>query len=170
MRSISALKLGAEGYWEYPPLALRYLSAITRRPDSSRVRKRRGRPTADNCRGLVDQLVILDGLYHEQGKVYAARDIALEDGVAYVPTPHGQSLALALFEIASADDCPPRITGEYSPTCFHLVVEVREANEPRDPAEGTHDPPELPRVYVLAVSGDVPPTREHEPRPRRSVV
>lgn len=50
--------------------------------------ERRGRLAADNRRGLVDELVILEGLHHEQGKVHAARDVALEDGVAHVPAPH----------------------------------------------------------------------------------
>jgi hypothetical protein len=61
------------------------------------MRQRRRRLAADNRRSLVDQLVILEGLYHKQGKVYAARDIALEDGVSNVPTPNGQALTLALF-------------------------------------------------------------------------
>ncbi len=52
------------------------------------MRKRRGRLAADNRRGLVDELVILEGRHHEQGKVHAARDVALEDGVAHVPAPH----------------------------------------------------------------------------------
>ena len=64
--------------------------------------RRRGL-AADNRRGLVDQLVVLEGLDHEQGEVHAACAIALEDGVAHVPTPHGETLAFALFEIAPAN-------------------------------------------------------------------
>ena len=58
------------------------------------VRERGGRPAADNRRGLVDKLVVLERLHHEQREVHAARDVALEDRVTYVPTPHGQALAL----------------------------------------------------------------------------
>ncbi len=46
-------------------LGLRQPSVIGRWPDSNGMRKRRGCPAADNCWGLVDQLVILEGLYHE---------------------------------------------------------------------------------------------------------
>src|SRR4051794_41362165 len=60
------------------------------------MRERRGRLAADNRRGLVDELVVLEGFHHEQGEVHAARDVALEDGVAHVSAPHGQALALAL--------------------------------------------------------------------------
>jgi hypothetical protein len=49
--------------------------------------------TADNCRGLADQLVILQGGDHEECKVYSARDVAQEDGVANVPTPEGWGIA-----------------------------------------------------------------------------
>ena len=57
------------------------------------MRERRGRLTADNRRGLVDELVVLEGRHHEQGKVRAALEVALEDGVAYMPAPNGQTLA-----------------------------------------------------------------------------
>src|SRR2546428_10719597 len=43
----------------------------------------RGRLAADDRRGLVDELIVLEGLHHEQGKVHAARDVALENGVAH---------------------------------------------------------------------------------------
>jgi len=84
--------------------------------------KRRGCPAADNCWLLAYQLVILEGLYREQGEVHATRDNALEDGVTHVPTPHREALPLALFKVASAHDGPLRITGEHPPTRFHLVV------------------------------------------------
>lgn len=64
------------------------------------VRERRGRLAADDRRGLVDELVVLEGLHHEQGEVHAARDVALENGIAHVPTPHRQALTLALLEVA----------------------------------------------------------------------
>jgi hypothetical protein len=95
------------------------------------VLKRRRRSAADNCWGLVDQLVVLEGLYHEQGEVHAARDVAFEDRVAHVPTPHRQTLAFALFEIAPADDGPPRFAFKHSPARFHLIVDVYDARQTR---------------------------------------
>jgi hypothetical protein len=68
------------------------------------MRRRRGCPAADNGRRPVYQLVIIEGLDHEHGKVNAARDIALEDGVAHVPAPRGKALAFALLGAASAPD------------------------------------------------------------------
>jgi hypothetical protein len=59
------------------------------------VRERGGRLAADDRRGLVDELVVLEGLHHEEGKVHAAREVALENGVAYVSAPHGQALTRA---------------------------------------------------------------------------
>jgi hypothetical protein len=50
----------------------------------------------------VDELVVLERLDHEEGEVDAAGEVALEDGVAHVPAPHGQALALALLEVAAA--------------------------------------------------------------------
>jgi hypothetical protein len=84
----------------------------------------------------VDQLVVFEGLYHEQGEVYAACDIALEDGVTHVPAPHREALALAFFESTSAHDGPPRITGKHPPARLHLVVDVRESNQPSEATEG----------------------------------
>ena len=42
---------------------------------------------AYDCRCLMDELVIFEGCYHEERKVYAARDITLEDGIAHMATP-----------------------------------------------------------------------------------
>lgn len=39
--------------------------AIMTRPNSSGVCERRECAASDNCRGFVDQLVVLKGLYHE---------------------------------------------------------------------------------------------------------
>ena len=64
-------------------------SVITPSFDSSSVSKRGGRFAADNCRGLVDQQVILQRGDHEECIVYAPRDIALENEIANVPTPYG---------------------------------------------------------------------------------
>ena len=38
-------------------------------------------------RGLVEELVILKGRHHEQGKVLVAREVALDDGIAHMPAP-----------------------------------------------------------------------------------
>ena len=63
--------------------------------------------------------------------------VALEDGVAHVPAPHGQALALALLEVAPAHDGPPRVAGEHAPTGLNLVVEVHRSKELADPAENS---------------------------------
>ncbi len=60
--------------------ALVQWSALTLYPDSTGVRERRGCLAADNRWGLVDQLVILEGFYHEEGEVHAACHVALKDG------------------------------------------------------------------------------------------
>ena len=53
-------------------------------------------------------LVVLEGLHREQGKVHAARDVALKDGDAHVLAPHWQALALDFLEVAPAHDGSPR--------------------------------------------------------------
>src|SRR6266699_509453 len=78
------------------------------------MRERRGRLTADNRRGLVNELVVLEGRHHEEGKVHATRHVALENGIAHVPAPHWQALALALLEVAPAHDRPPRVASTWS--------------------------------------------------------
>ena len=47
------------------PTGMRWLSAIALCAGSRGVRKGGWRPGADNCGGLMDQLVIVEGLYHE---------------------------------------------------------------------------------------------------------
>src|SRR3954453_20159832 len=82
---------------------------ITRRTWSSvaaGVRERRGRLATDDRRCFVDELVVLEGLDHEQRKVHAAGEVALEDGIADVPAPHRQALTLALLEVTAAHDGP----------------------------------------------------------------
>jgi hypothetical protein len=69
----------------------------------------RRRLAANNRRSLADQLLVLDCRDHEQCEIYAARDIALEDGIAHVPAPDGQALIRILFEIASSNDDPPGV-------------------------------------------------------------
>src|SRR5262245_56826339 len=87
-----------------------------------------------------------------------------------MPAPHRQALTLTLFEIASSYDRPARVTGKHPPARFHLVVEVREACETCETAEDLDDRLEPPGVDVLAIAGNVPPTREHQPCPRLRVV
>src|ERR671934_2769060 len=103
------------------------------------MRERGGRLPADDRRRLVDELVVLERLDHEQGEVDAARAVALENGIAHVPAPHGQALTLALLEVAAAYDGPPRVAGKDPPGRLHLVVEIGEASETRKRAEDLHD-------------------------------
>jgi hypothetical protein len=49
-----------------------------------------------------------------------------------VPTPHRQTLAFALFEIAAADDRPAAVAGEYAPERLDLVVDLPEAKQTGD--------------------------------------
>jgi hypothetical protein len=71
----------------------------------------------------LDELVVLEGLDHEQGEVDAAREVVLEDGVADVPAPHEQALAPALLEVAAAHNGPARVAGKHPPARLHLVIE-----------------------------------------------
>src|SRR5207249_6654344 len=103
-------------------------------------------------------------LDHEKGEVDAARDVALENGIAHVPAPHGQALTLALLKVAAAYDGPARVAGKDPPGRLHLVVEIDEASETRKPAEHLHEGLELQRVPVLAVGGDTPSARPHQAR------
>src|SRR3990172_1880477 len=134
------------------------------------MRERRRRPAADDRWGLVDQLVVLEGLHHEEGEVYAPRDVAFQDWVAYMPAPHGQALALTLRQVAPAHDRPPPVPLKHSPTALHLVVDIQNAKEPHEPGQDLYGPLEPARVHILAVARDVPPAREDEARPRRRIV
>src|SRR6267143_1177334 len=126
------------------------------------MRERRRRLTADNRRGLVDELVVLEGRHHEEGKVHATRHVALENGIAHMPAPHWQALALALLEVATAHDRPPRVACKHPSARLNLVVEVHNASEAREPTHDVHEHFDLPRVYVLAVSGNVTHAREDQ--------
>src|SRR5262249_56646302 len=94
----------------------------------------------------------------------------LEDGVAHVPAPHRKTLTLALFKVASSYDSPARAAGKYPLARFHLVVEIRHAREARERAKDVDECLEPPGVDVLAIAGNMPPAREHQPRPWLGVV
>ena len=135
-----------------------------------RVGQGRGCSAADDRWRLVDQLVIRERLDHEDRKVPAARAMAREDAVSHVRAPDAEALALAFFEVTAAHDRPSGVAGEDPAARVNLVVEIRHAREPGEPAEDLHERLQLPRVHVLAVARDVPPVREDEPRARRRVV
>ena len=118
----------------------------------------------------MDELVVLEGLHHEQSEVHTAGEVALEDGVAHVPAPYRQALALAFLEVAPAHDRPAGVAGEHPPAGLHLVVEIGEPRKARERPEDVHEGFDLPRVHVPAVAADVPPAREDEARTRRRVV
>ena len=86
----------------------------------------------------MDQLIVLEGLDHEQGKVDAPRAIALQDRVADVLAPHWKALTFTFFEIAAAHNGPSRVALEDSPASFHLIVEIGKcANRARKPKTST---------------------------------
>jgi hypothetical protein len=118
----------------------------------------------------VDEFVVLERLDHEEGEVHAAGDVAFEDGVADVPAPYRQALAVALFEVAAAHDGPVAVAGEDPLARLHLVVDVDDAGEACETAPDVDERLELPGINVPAVTGDVPPGREHQPCPRLRVV
>src|SRR5437762_4825625 len=98
------------------------------------MRESRRRVAANNRRGFVDKRVIFESSHHEEGKVHAARDVAREDGVANVPTPDWQTLALPFFEVAPSYNRPPRVACKHAPASLHLVSEVHDAGEASQPA------------------------------------
>src|SRR4051794_31194623 len=134
------------------------------------VRERRRTLAADDRRGLVNEIVVFEGLHHEQGEVHAARDVAFEDGVAHVAAPHWQALAVALLEVAATHDGPAGVAGEDALGRLHLVVEVDDPGEASETAGDVDECLKPPRIDVLAITSDVPAAREHEPRPRLRVV
>src|SRR5581483_4024104 len=130
----------------------------------------RRRVAPNNCRGFVDKRVIFESSHHEMGEVHAACDVARQNGVANVPTPDWQTLALTFFEVAPSYNRPPRVARKYAPASLHLVIDVHDAGEASKPADDMHEQFDLQRVDVLAIPCNVPPTREHEARPRTCVV
>ncbi len=131
--------------------------------------RRRG-ATADNGWGFVDERVVLKGLDHEQGEIHAARDVAGKDGIADMPTPHGQTLTLALFEVASAYDRPAGGAFKDPTARFDLVVNIREGDNARDPARDLLLLLQGRRVHVPAIAGDVPTAGKDETRAWRCKV
>ena len=96
--------------------------------------ERRGCLAANYRGGLVDELIVFNGGYHEEGKVHAARFVAREDWVTHMPAPHGKALTPSLFQITSADDRPRAFAREYPIAGFHLISEFHEAKQPGQPA------------------------------------
>src|SRR4051794_19201472 len=107
----------------------------------------------------MDEIVVFEGLDHEQREVDAARDVALQEGVADVAAPGREALAGTLLAVSAAHDGPPGGAGQHASRRLDLVVEVGEAGRPREPPADVDQGFELPRVDVLAVEGDVPPAR-----------
>lgn len=128
------------------------------------------RSATDDRRSLVDEAIVLEGLYHEQGKIDTTGEVALEDGIAHVTTPHGQALAFPFFEVATANNGPQGVAGEHAATSLHLIVDIHEASEATEPAGDDLVPLETRRVHIQAVAGDMPPAREYEARARTGIV
>src|SRR3954467_11539649 len=114
-------------------------TGFSRRLTNFRVRECRGGLAADDRRGLANEILVLEGVHHEQREIYAAREVALEDRVADVATPHGQALTLALFEVAPPHDGPPRVACKHPSARLHLVIEVRVANESCERSSDFHE-------------------------------
>lgn len=79
----------------------------------------------------MNQFVIRESIHHEQCKIDTPGEIALQDRVADMTAPHGQTLALPLLEIAASYDSPFRIAREDPARRFHLVAYVHR----NDPAQ-----------------------------------
>src|SRR3954447_22153047 len=76
------------------------------------VRERRRALAADDRRGLVNKIVVFEGLHHEQAEVHAARDVALVEGVAHVASAQWKALSVGLLEVAATHDGPAGVAGE----------------------------------------------------------
>lgn len=120
------------------------------------MRQRRRRKAADDRRGFVDERVVRQRFDHEQGIVHAAGEVAGKDGIAYVATPHGQSLTPAFLEVASAHDRPACPAGKYPAARFHLIVKIYKRNDPCEPAGDLFLSLQGWRDHVLAIACDMP--------------
>ena len=103
------------------------------------MRERRRRVAADNRRGFVDKRVVFESSHHEERKVHAARDVARQDGIANVPTPDWQTLALTFLEVAPSHNRPPRVACKHAPASLHVGIEVHDAGEASKPADDMHE-------------------------------
>src|SRR5689334_4370310 len=112
------------------------------------MRERRGALPADDRGCLVHEIVVFEGVDHEQSEVDAARDVALEDRIADVAAPHRQALADAFLEVAAPYDGPAGIAREDASGRLDLIVEVGEAGESGDAPADVDQRLELPRVDV----------------------
>ena len=90
----------------------------------------------------MDQVVVLERVGHEESEVDAARDVARECRISYVPAPDRQPPALTFLKVTTTDHGPRSVAFKNPP----------------------------PRVDVLPVARDVLPTREDEARVGRSKV
>ena len=115
-------------------------------------------------------VIVLESLDHEQGIVHAAGEVAGENGIAYVPAPYRQTLALSFLKIASAHDRPSGSAGKDLTARLHLVVKVNEGNDPRKPAGNLLLSLQGRRVHVLAIPRDVPAAGKDEARALRRIV
>ena len=70
-----------------------------------------------------------------------------------MPAPQGQALALALFEVAAADDGPAGVAGEHAPARLDLIVDVEDAGQACQPTTDFDERLESPRIDLLAVTG-----------------
>jgi hypothetical protein len=122
---------------------------------------RRGLAPVDGRADLYE-LVVGQGVDHEQREVGASRHVALEQRVADVVGPHRQALALAFLEVRAPDDRPAAIAVEDGVARADLVADVRDAEGPRNERHELDDEGDLERVAVLAIEGDVPAAREDE--------
>ena len=86
--------------------------------------------TACDCRSLADQVIVIQGLDHEQGEVDAPGEIAFQYRVADVPAPDGQLLALAFLEIAAANNGPAGFAFENSGAGLDLVAYFGKTKQP----------------------------------------
>lgn len=112
---------------------------------------------------LVDERVVGEGFHHEKGEVHASRQIACKDGITDVATPHGQTLGLALFEIAAPHNGPLAVTREDPAARFHLIIDLDGTQETGQNGNSADPRPELPGIPVLPVAADVPAARKDQP-------
>src|SRR5512140_2152961 len=126
--------------------------------------ERGGCAASHDGRRFVDQLVPQKRIHHEQGIVSTPRLVALEDGIAYVPAPNGQTLALPFFQVTAAYDGPEGVAGKDAPAGFDLVVDVNDARQAAHPPGDSLLSHERCRVNVLPVARDMPAAGKDETR------